>query len=292
MSELDAEKLAGRLTDRAPAGIAEQIGQLIEAKVLPVDSRLPTVRDLAQELGVSVGTIAQAWSHLREQGLVETRRRGGTRVVPRARRRAEDFAGPGEPLKRMGFISSGVHAPGPAEGLEATLRIIAHAEDLGLDSAVLSPASGEQGVSSPVAVLAAATQRTARIRLGTTATIPAGQGENSVSADLDAVNLLSGGRLIGSEAQAQLVRTVIPTDTASREQEARYREIAEALPEHVLIGPSDEIADALLADPDYVGAQYATFALPPSLDETDCTHILNDVASRLGPALGWAPSPR
>ncbi|NDK32953.1 LLM class flavin-dependent oxidoreductase [Nesterenkonia haasae] len=291
MSELDAEKLAGRLTDRAPAGIADQIGQLIEAKVLPVDSRLPTVRDLAQELGVSVGTIAQAWSHLREQGLVETRRRGGTRVLPRARRRAEDFAGPGAPLKRLGIMSFGVSAADPASALEATLRIIAHAEDLGVDTAVLSSADGEHGISSPVAVLAAATQRTVRIGLGTTNRVPIGQGETGLSVDLATVDLLSGGRLIGMDQQVHLLRTAIPTDTASREQEARYREVAAALPEHALIGTSDEIADALLADPDYVGAEEATFVLPRSLDEADCTQILNDVSTRLGPALGWSPSP-
>lgn len=81
MSELDAVELADRLSTRSPGGIAEQIGQLIEERRLAPDSRLPTVRDLAQELGVSVGTIAQAWSILRENGLVETRRRGGTRVL-------------------------------------------------------------------------------------------------------------------------------------------------------------------------------------------------------------------
>lgn len=81
MTELDATDLATRLTTRSPAGIAEQVGQLIEEGQLPLDSRLPTVRDLAQEVGVSVGTVAQAWGLLRERGLVETRRRGGTRVI-------------------------------------------------------------------------------------------------------------------------------------------------------------------------------------------------------------------
>lgn len=81
MADLDAEALAGRLSERSPSGIAEQIRELIDAGILTSGTRLPTVRDVATEVGVSVGTIAQAWAMLREGGLVETRRRGGTRVV-------------------------------------------------------------------------------------------------------------------------------------------------------------------------------------------------------------------
>lgn len=287
MSELDAEDLAHRLTDRAPAGIAAQIGQLIEAKVLPVDSRLPTVRDLAQELGVSVGTIAQAWSHLREQGLVETRRRGGTRVLARARRRAEDFAGPGSPLKHLAFVISGVSAPDPGSALEATLRVITHAEVLGFDAVWLSSSGEAPGLPGVVPALAATTQRTSRIGLGLISDGDALRNDP----DLTAVDLLSKGRLnLGSDAP--LTRTVIPTDTARREQEARYREITSRSAEHTLIGTSDEIADALLADSEYLGADVVAFTLPAALDEADCNHLLAEVATRVGPALGWKPSPR
>lgn len=81
MADIEAETLAQRLSERSPNGIAEQVRELISTGTLTGGMRLPTVRDLATELGVSVGTIAQAWSLLRESNLVETRRRGGTRIV-------------------------------------------------------------------------------------------------------------------------------------------------------------------------------------------------------------------
>ncbi|MCT1607949.1 PLP-dependent aminotransferase family protein [Nesterenkonia massiliensis] len=91
MSELDAVALSRRLSTRTPSGIAEQIRDLIDAGDLPPGTRLPTVRDIAQEIGVSVGTIAQAWSILREENAVETRRRGGTRVIDAARAGKDAF---------------------------------------------------------------------------------------------------------------------------------------------------------------------------------------------------------
>ena len=81
MQDLDAESLAKTLTERSPAGIAEEVRELIVAGTLTAGMRLPTVRDVAAELGMSVGSVASAYGLLREGGLVETRRRGGTRIV-------------------------------------------------------------------------------------------------------------------------------------------------------------------------------------------------------------------
>ncbi|GAB3850638.1 aminotransferase class I/II-fold pyridoxal phosphate-dependent enzyme [Nesterenkonia populi] len=93
MAEIDAAELARRLGSRTPAGIASQVQELIDDGTLAPGARLPTVRDLAQELGVSVGTIAQAWGLLREENAVETRRRGGTRVVDAQGAEAAGFRG-------------------------------------------------------------------------------------------------------------------------------------------------------------------------------------------------------
>ncbi|GAA3060193.1 MULTISPECIES: PLP-dependent aminotransferase family protein [Actinomycetes] len=93
MADVEAESLARSLTERSPAGIAEQIRELIAAGVLTAGMRLPTVRDVATEIGVSVGTVAQAWALLREGGLVETRRRGGTRIIEGADPLGGEFAG-------------------------------------------------------------------------------------------------------------------------------------------------------------------------------------------------------
>lgn len=93
MADVDAASLARSLTEHSPAGIAEQVRELIVDGTLEAGTRLPTVRDVATEVGVSVGTIAQAWALLREGGLVETRRRGGTRVIEGHGPTAENFPG-------------------------------------------------------------------------------------------------------------------------------------------------------------------------------------------------------
>jgi DNA-binding transcriptional regulator YhcF (GntR family) len=44
-------------------------------------SRLPTVRGLADELGLAPGTVARAYRELEAAGAIETRGRGGTFVA-------------------------------------------------------------------------------------------------------------------------------------------------------------------------------------------------------------------
>ena len=48
---------------------------------LPAGARLPTVRDLARELGLAVNTVARAYRELEAAGIVETRGRFGTFVA-------------------------------------------------------------------------------------------------------------------------------------------------------------------------------------------------------------------
>ena len=81
---------------------------------------------------------------------------------------------PGEPLEKLGFLTIGsFDGADPGPGHETTLRVIALGEELGFDSAWVRHRHLQHGISSPVAVLAAATQRTRRIALGT-AVIPLG----------------------------------------------------------------------------------------------------------------------
>ncbi|GEB96104.1 hypothetical protein GCM10009724_23510 [Microbacterium lacticum] len=100
------------------------------------------------------------------------------------------------PLRSLGFLTIGLFdRDDPRAGHEATLEIIAHAESLGFDSAWLRDRHLQYGISSPVAVLAAVSQRTSRIRLGT-AVIPLGfENPFRLAEDLATVDVLSGGRL-------------------------------------------------------------------------------------------------
>jgi DNA-binding transcriptional regulator YhcF (GntR family) len=50
---------------------------------LPAGTRLPTVRDLAGDLGLAANTVARAYRELESAGIVETRGRQGTFVAAR-----------------------------------------------------------------------------------------------------------------------------------------------------------------------------------------------------------------
>lgn len=47
---------------------------------LPAGTRLPTVRRLAEQLGIAPGTVARAYRELEAAGVIETRGRNGTFV--------------------------------------------------------------------------------------------------------------------------------------------------------------------------------------------------------------------
>lgn len=97
---------------------------------------------------------------------------------------------------------------------------------------------------------------------------------------------------------------VIPTDSATNDQIRRYHEYAAARFERTkspqgprgmlfspdYVGPSDELADQLFAHAGFQRADEVTFALPFTFGPEDYTQIIDDMAARLGPALGWTPT--
>ncbi|SCF91126.1 Flavin-dependent oxidoreductase, luciferase family (includes alkanesulfonate monooxygenase SsuD and methylene tetrahydromethanopterin reductase) [Streptomyces sp. MnatMP-M17] len=330
-----------------------------------------------------------------------------------------------EPLRKLGFLTIGLFDEAdPRRGHESTLEIIELGEKLGFDSTWMRHRHLQYGIASPVAVLAAATQRTSRIELGT-AVIPLGwENPLRLAEDLATVDILSGGRLnpgvsVGppmhydqvkhalypdtadvedfsydrvrrlldfvrgeqatdfsgvegfevfsdrvqprahglgrrmwyggaslrsaqwagengmnfltssvvkaeesedfAEIQLSHIRTfrahhpdgdrarvsqglvVIPTDTASPEQRAKYEEYARkrtprtATPQGParmmfapdLVGTSAEIAERLYSHAAFREIDEVAFALPFTFDHEDYVQILTDIATKLGPALGW-----
>lgn len=335
---------------------------------------------------------------------------------------------PSEPLRKLGFLTIGLFdGADPRRGHESTLEIIELGEQLGFDSAWMRHRHLQYGISSPVAVLAAASQRTSRIELGT-AVIPLGwENPLRLAEDLATVDILSGGRLnpgvsvgppihydqVGhalypdtaaiedfsydrvqrlldfvrgepatdfsgtegfevfsdrvqphapglgrrmwyggaslrsaqwagehgmnlltssvvkaeesedfAEIQLSHIRTfrahhpdgdrarvsqglvVIPTDTASPEQRAKYEEFARkrtprtATPQGParmmfapdLVGTSAQIAERLYSHAAFREIDEVAFALPFTFDHDDYVQILTDIATELGPALGWQPA--
>uniref|UniRef100_UPI0007E8D64F GntR family transcriptional regulator n=1 Tax=Actinomadura oligospora TaxID=111804 RepID=UPI0007E8D64F len=72
--------------------IADTIRDQIRSGTYPPGSRLPTMRDLGEEFGVSEIVVRQAFALLRGEGLIESRRGAGTMVrhTPPVRRIAMD----------------------------------------------------------------------------------------------------------------------------------------------------------------------------------------------------------
>ena len=331
------------------------------------------------------------------------------------------------PLHRLGFLTIGLFDPAdPAVGHESTLSLIELGEELGLDSAWLRHRHLQFGISSPIAVMAAASQRTSRIELGTAVTPLGWENPLRLAEDLATVDVLSGGRInpgvsVGTPMQYDTVKdalypdtaevedfsktrverlagllagervrelegkqgvveeysarvephspglrerlwygagsldsavwagehglhllsssvlfpgpdeepdfaavqaaqirafraaggtrasqglVVIPTDSASAAQAERYRAYAaERLPRTRtpqgprrmmfapdLVGTSEEISEQLWAHEGFREVDEVAFALPFSFAHEDYVQILTDIATRLGPALGWTPA--
>jgi Coenzyme F420-dependent N5,N10-methylene tetrahydromethanopterin reductase and related flavin-dependent oxidoreductases len=131
---------------------------------------------------------------------------------------------PSRPLRKLGFLTIGLFDEDePGRGHESTLGVIELGERLGFDSAWLRHRHLQYGISSPVAVLAAASQRTHRIELGT-AVIPVGwENPLRLAEDLATVDVLAGGRLnpgvsVGPPLHYERVKHALYPDTGESEE--------------------------------------------------------------------------
>ena len=96
-SRVDVSELTSLapFADTTPRGIAGDLARLVNSGELAAGVRLPTVRELASELGVSPATISQAWQALARAGLIESRGRAGSFV------RRDAAAGPAMRMRGM-----------------------------------------------------------------------------------------------------------------------------------------------------------------------------------------------
>lgn len=96
--------------------IRRQIASIIAIGELGPGDRLPTVRALAADLGVAVGTVSRAYKELEASGVLESRRRLGTIVAPLPPPAATD---PAKPAAGSG--------PAGYPALEAAVEALVHA---------------------------------------------------------------------------------------------------------------------------------------------------------------------
>lgn len=80
-NQYDAQWFADRLGVRTSRGIALETGAMIRSGLLPVGTKLPSVRDLAFKLGISPATVSIAWADLRRHKIIGGRGRNGAWVM-------------------------------------------------------------------------------------------------------------------------------------------------------------------------------------------------------------------
>src|SRR5919112_4903525 len=64
-------------TDHIYVQVAEGIEKMIQDEILTIGDKLPSVRVLSDEYGISMGTAFQAYYYLEGKGLIESRPKSG-----------------------------------------------------------------------------------------------------------------------------------------------------------------------------------------------------------------------
>lgn len=106
----------------------------------------------------------------------------------------------------------------------------------------------------------------------------------------------------GEAARASVARVIVPTDGATPEQVRRYEEYAAARTPRTaqvhggktiiardVLGSTQQIVDFIREDLAFQAADDYLFELPFEFELADWKHILHQLATEIGPALGWQP---
>jgi GntR family transcriptional regulator len=105
--------------------IANALRAWLVAGAFPVGAPLPTVRQLAVDLGVHHNTVAEAYRVLSEEGWLDLRRRHGAIVLDRSRPRPRREARPSL-LQRLRELTAEAQSAGLAPGVIAeSMRAVA-----------------------------------------------------------------------------------------------------------------------------------------------------------------------
>lgn len=118
-------------------------------------------------------------------------------------------------INHIGFLTPGNYDDNdPYPGLENTLKLLEFGEELGFDSAWVRQRHLEHGISSAGVFLAAASQRTQRIQIGTAVIQIGYESPYRLAEDLSTVDVLSRGRLnvgvsAGAPAHANLLGPLV-----------------------------------------------------------------------------------
>ncbi len=138
-------------------------------------------------------------------------------------------------IKKFSFLVPGsYHDDDPAQGLEDTLQLFERGERLGYDSAWVRQRHLERGISSAATFLAAATQRTRRIGLGTAVIQLGYENPFRLAEDMATVDVLSRGRLnvgvsVGAPPFADLIAEFTDAAPQADYSHARAEKLARAL---------------------------------------------------------------
>lgn len=105
-----------------------QVVGAVSTGELAAGARLPTVRRLADDLGIAPGTVARAYRELEASGIIETRGRNGTFVAfdadparQQLQRAAAAFVAQVRDLRldaeeALAAVAAALHSPNPTAG--------------------------------------------------------------------------------------------------------------------------------------------------------------------------------